>query len=77
MLENFNVDLGKDTNNKETPFSKYWKAVHKEPNQKNLYASKLLLKIALLKPKNEKSWSNLKNLLVNYENDRECKPFIK
>lgn len=32
MLENFNVDLGKDANNKETPFSKYWKAVHKEPN---------------------------------------------
>lgn len=77
MLESFYNELGTDSQKKETPFSKFWKAVHKDESQKNPFATKLVLRLALLQPNNEPQWSQTKVLLGDQNPNPECKQFIK
>lgn len=59
--------MGMDSQKKETPFSKFWKAVHRDKNQKNSFASRMILQLALLKPDDSVTWGEAKNYLINFE----------
>ena len=77
MLQSFNYELGIDNKNKETPFSKFWKAVHKKDINKNKYITRFCLEISNLKEGDEKSLEVVKNKFEGYKDSQECKYFIR
>lgn len=77
MLQSFNYELGIDNKNKETPFSKFWKAVHKKDINKNVYITRMCLEISNLKEGDENSLGVVKDKFGNYKESQECKYFIR
>jgi hypothetical protein len=77
MFESFKQDLGIDNNNRETPFLKFWNAVHKRKSDGNPYFTYFVAIVSNTQADQVDTISRMRNEMRIFENSDECNFRVK
>lgn len=72
MLESFKQELGIDNNNRETPFLKFWNAVHKRNSEGNQYFTYFVAIVSNTQQDQPESIARMKQEMDKFETSEEC-----
>lgn len=77
MLESFKQELGIDNNNRETPFLKFWNAVHRRSSEGNQYFTYFVAIVSNTQHDQPESVARMKQEMDKFETAEECNFRIK